>query len=153
MAREHTRAETKRQLKIDIDALAAISNLQIAALTTRNQLERSVLDQHNLTWAGFVTLWVSSIWPNAEARQIAAETGLAKATLSGVLKTLEASKLVVRKASKDDKRIILVSPTAKGQKLIEKVLPEVAAQAKQATQILGKANLGDLTNFLAALAK
>lgn len=152
MAREHTQAETKRQLSLDISALSAISNLQVSALTVRNQIERSVLDQLGLTWAGFVTLWVVWVWKSPEARQVAAETGLAKATLSGVLNTLEGNKLIVRKQSKDDKRIILVSLSAKGVKLIEKAMPEVNRCAKEITQHVGKENLRDLANFLAALA-
>lgn len=152
MAREHTQAETKRQLSIDISALSAVSNLQVAALNLRNQIERAVLDNHGLSWAGFVTLWVIMVWKKPEARQVAAETGLAKATLSGVLNTLESNKLITRKQSKDDKRIILLALTAKGQKLIEKVLPDVAKQSKEVTQNIGKENLRDLANFLAALA-
>jgi DNA-binding MarR family transcriptional regulator len=151
MAREHTQAETKRQKSNDIAALAAISNLQISALAVRNQIERAVLDKHGLTWAGFVTLWVVWIWNAPEARQVASETGLAKATLSGVLNTLESSKLISRKQSKDDGRIILVSLSAKGQKLIEKVFPEVNQSAKEITAHVGKENLRDLANFLGAL--
>lgn len=151
MAREHTQAQTKRQTSLDITALSAVSNLQIAALNVRNQIERAVLDQYSLSWAGFVTLWVVWVWKNPEARQVAAETGLAKATLSGVLNTLETGKLITRKQSKDDKRIILVALTTKGQKLIEKVLPEVGQSAKEITGHVGKENLRDLTNFLAVL--
>jgi DNA-binding MarR family transcriptional regulator len=152
MAREHTQAETKRQTGLDISALSAVSNLQIAALNVRNQIEREVLDSHSISWAGFVTLWVVWVWKNPEARQVASETGLAKATLSGVLNTLESNKLISRKQSKQDKRIILVSLTAKGQKLIEKLLPEVADSAKTLSQHVGKENLRDLANFLAALS-
>lgn len=152
MAREHTQAETKRQLSGDLAALVAVSNLQISALNVRNQLERLVLDKYGLTWAGFVTLWVLWIWKAPEARQVAGETGLAKATLSGVLNTLESAKLITRKQSKDDQRIILVSLTAKGQKLIEKVLPDVSQTAKEITAHVGKENLRDLSNFLAALS-
>jgi DNA-binding MarR family transcriptional regulator len=152
MAREHTQAETKRQTSLDISALSAISNLQIAALNVRNQIEREVLDSHSISWAGFVTLWVVWVWKHPEARQVASETGLAKATLSGVLNTLESNKLIARKQSKEDKRIILVSLTAKGQKLIEKLLPEVADSAKKLSQHVGKENLRDLANFLAALS-
>ncbi len=152
MAREHTQAETKRQTGLDISALSAVSNLQIAALNVRNQIEREVLDSHSISWAGFVTLWVVWVWKHPEARQVASETGLAKATLSGVLSTLESNKLIARKQSKEDKRIILVSLTAKGQKLIEKLLTEVADSAKTLSQHVGKENLRDLANFLAALS-
>lgn len=152
MAREHTQAETKRQSSFDISALAAVSNLQIAALNVRNQIERNILDGYSLSWSGFVTLWVIWVWKNPEARQVASESGLAKATLSGVLNTLESGRLITRKQSKDDRRIILISLTAKGKKLIEKVLPEVGQNAKEVTQKLGKENLRDLANFLAALS-
>jgi MarR family transcriptional regulator, organic hydroperoxide resistance regulator len=153
MAGQHTQAETKRQNpSLDLLALAALSNLQISALSARNQIERTVLDAHGLTWSGFVTLWVVWAWNKPEARQLAAETGLAKATLSGVLNTLESSKLIVRKQSKDDKRIILVGLTTKGQKVIEKVFPEVNRAAKEITTHVGKENIRDLANFLAALS-
>jgi DNA-binding MarR family transcriptional regulator len=69
-----------------------------------------------------------------------------------VLNTLESAKLLTRKQSKQDKRIVLVSLTAKGQKLIEKLLPEVADSAKTLSQHVGKENLRDLANFLAALS-
>jgi DNA-binding MarR family transcriptional regulator len=153
MAREHTQAETKRQISLDISALATVSNLQIAALNVRNQIERSVLDAHSISWAGFVTLWVIMVWRNPEARQVAAETGLAKATLSGVFNTLESNKLITRKQSKDDKRIIMVALTAKGQKLIDKLLPDVAKASKELSQQVGKENLRDLANYLAVLAQ
>lgn len=152
MAREHTQAETKRQTGTELAALAAISNLQISALNVRNQVERSVLDGHGLTWSGFVTLWVIWVWKTPEARQVAHETGLAKATLSGVLNTLESSKLITRKQSKDDKRIIITALTAKGVKLIEKVYPEVQSAAREITHRVGKENLRDLASFLAALS-
>ena len=152
MAREHTQAETRRQHSLDISALSAISNLQISALAARNKIERSVLDKYGLSWAGFVTLWVVWVWKTPEARQVAAETGLAKATLSGVLNTLESSKLINRKQSTDDKRIILVALTAKSQKIMEKLVAEVNQCAKEITKTVGKENLRDLTNFLSVLS-
>lgn len=155
MSGEHTQAETKRQAKIGFDqtAVAAVSNLQISALSVRNQIERTALTRHGLTWSGFVTLWVIWIWQSPEARQIAAETGLAKATLSGVLNTLEAGKLIKRKPSPDDKRIIIVTLTAKGQKLIEQVFPEFNGAAKAAVSPLAKDSQRDLASYLAAIAR
>jgi DNA-binding MarR family transcriptional regulator len=93
------------------------------------------------------------VWRNPEARQVAAETGLAKATLSGVFNTLESNKLITRKQSKEDKRIIMVALTAKGQKLIDKLLPDVAKASKDLSQQVGKENLRDLANYLAVLAQ
>ena len=155
MAGEHTQAETKRQAKgnFDFSAIAAVSNLQISALSVRNQIEREALAEHGLTWSGFVTLWVVWVWEKPEARQVAAETGLAKATLSGVLNTLEAAKLIQRQASADDRRIVLVSLTAKGKKLIELVFPKFNQATLAITEHIGKENKRDLANLLAALVR
>ena len=153
MAREHTQAETKRRNPKAVDqfAVASVANLQIAALNVRNQIERNVLDKHKLTWSGFVTLWVIWIWETPDAGQVSAETGLAKATLSGVLKTLETNKLITRKANKEDARSTLLALTAKGRKLIETVFPEFNAEATKITAHVGKENQRDLVNLLSSL--
>ncbi|MCY7324603.1 MAG: MarR family transcriptional regulator, partial [Microbacteriaceae bacterium] len=66
MAGPFTLAETERQvhdrlggLPLDYSAMAVASNLFRAANAVRNHLERSVLAQHNLSWTGFVVLWVT----------------------------------------------------------------------------------------------
>ena len=68
-----------------------------AANAARNHMERTVLAKSNLTWTAFVVLWVAWIWESAETREIASEAGVSKATLSGVLTTLEGRGFVERK--------------------------------------------------------
>lgn len=130
MASSHTRAETERQvstllgdLPLDFEAMAVASNLFRAANAVRNHLERNVLQAHGLSWTAFVVLWVTWIWEPIETRQIAEEGAFSKATLTGVLKTLEAKKLAKRKKSEDDGRLVLVELTAKGRKLMEQLFP------------------------------
>jgi len=67
MSGAHTLNETERQVEnklsgmtLDFDSMAAISNIFRAANATRNYLERTVLGPHELSWTGFVVLWVSS---------------------------------------------------------------------------------------------
>jgi len=67
MAGIHTLSETERQvssllkdLPIDFDSMAVVSNLFRAANAVKNHLERSVLAPHDLSWTGFVVLWV--VW-------------------------------------------------------------------------------------------
>jgi DNA-binding MarR family transcriptional regulator len=130
MAGAHTLRETERHvderlagMEIDFQAMAVASNLFRAATAVRNHLERSVLAPHELSWSAFVVLWVVWIWETSETREIAAEAGFSKATLTGVLNTLEKRGLATRKRSKDDGRLVLVTLTSKGKKLMEQLFP------------------------------
>ncbi|MGB4706770.1 MAG: MarR family transcriptional regulator, partial [Aquiluna sp.] len=75
MSGAHTLSETERQVEnklsgmtLDFDSMAAVSNIFRAANATRNYLERTVLGPHELSWTGFVVLWVSWIWEPIETR-------------------------------------------------------------------------------------
>jgi DNA-binding MarR family transcriptional regulator len=131
MSGSHTLNETERQvatklsgMTLDFDSMAAISNVFRAANATRNFLERTVLAPSGLSWTAFVVLWVSWIWEPIETRTIAEEGGFSKATLTGVLQTLESRGLLKRARSQEDKRLVLVTLTAKGRKLMVSLFPE-----------------------------
>lgn len=130
MAGAHTLRETERHvderlagMEIDFQAMAVTSNLFRAATAVRNHLERTVLAPHELSWSAFVVLWVVWIWETSETREIAAEAGFSKATLTGVLNTLEKRGFTTRKRSKDDGRLVLVTLTTKGKRLMEQLFP------------------------------
>lgn len=131
MAGAHTLGETERQVSerlshmtLDFQSMAVMSNLFRAATAVRNHLERTVLSEHDLSWTAFVVLWVTWIWEPIETRQIADEGGFSKATLTGVLTTLENRKLLTRSKSETDGRLVLVSLTDKGRKLMDSLFPE-----------------------------
>ena len=63
-------------------------------------------------------------WEQVETREIAEEVGTSKATLTGVLKTLERDGLVIKQQSKEDRRLVLVTLTVNGKKLMKKIFPE-----------------------------
>jgi hypothetical protein len=74
---------------LDFTAMAAVSNIYRAANAIRNQMERDVLAEADLSWAAFTVLFVLWIWGDQQTRHLAAEAGVTKGTLTGVLKTLE----------------------------------------------------------------
>lgn len=148
MAGIHTLSETERQvssllkdLPIDFDSMAVISNLFRAANAVKNHLERSVLAPHDLSWTGFVVLWVVWIWQPIETRQIAVEVGTSKASITGVLKTLESRKLLIRKQSKTDQRLVLVTLTKSGEKLMQELFPEFNQEESTITSVLTKSEI------------
>lgn len=131
MAGAHTLSETERQvstllkgMNIDFKAMAVVSNLFRAASAVRNHLEREILSRHGLSWTGFVVLWVVWVWESIETRTIAEEVGTSKASLTGVLKTLEREGLIIKKQSKIDRRLVVVTLTSDGRRMMKKIFPE-----------------------------
>ena len=138
MAGAHTLTETERQVSerlshmtLDFEAMAVMSNLFRAASAVRNHLERTVLLSSDLSWTAFVVLWVAWIWEPIETRQIAAEGGFSKATLTGVLGTLEGRGLVTRKKSTTDGRLVIVQLTDAGRTLMDKLFPKFNKQEQE----------------------
>jgi DNA-binding MarR family transcriptional regulator len=158
MAGAHTLTETERQvterlshMTLDFQAMAVMSNLFRAATAVRNHLERTVLAQHDLSWTAFVVLWVTWIWEPIETRQIADEGGFSKATLTGVLTTLEGRGLVTRTKSENDGRLVLVALTEKGRKMMDTLFPEFNANEQKIAGVVSEARQRDLADLLRAV--
>lgn len=160
MAGPHTLAETESAvasklggLPLDYEAMAVMSNLFRAANAVRNHLERTVLAKADLTWTAFVVLWVVWIWEPIETRDIAAEGGFSKATLSGVLATLEGRGLLERARSDKDGRLVLVSLTPAGRKLMKKLFPEFNVEERHIARHLKAGELGAAAQMLRELTR
>jgi len=152
-----TLVETERQvaqrlagMNIDMDSMAAVSNVYRAANAVRNHLERTVLAPHDLTWTGWVVLWVVWIWGDLETRHVASEAGISKGTLTGVMSTLENRGLVKRRAHPDDARRVLLALTPKGKKLMATLFPLFNAEEAFVTSGL---SVGETTTVARALRK
>ncbi|MEN9713481.1 MAG: hypothetical protein RLZZ164_145 [Actinomycetota bacterium] len=143
----HTIAQTQRKLQavtgnqalaksLDFEAMTVITSLAQAAGAVRNRIEQGPLATAKLSWSAYLVLWIVWTWQPIETREIVSEAGLGKPALSGILATLEKRELISRKKSRDDARLVQVSLTVTGQKLIEELLPQVnAIEAEIAAQI------------------
>src|ERR1700756_5808361 len=110
---------------LDFAAMAAVSNIYRAANVIRNHMERKVLADEDLSWAAFTVLFVLWIWGDQQTRHLAAEAGVTKGTLTGVLKTLEKRGLARRRGHDEDGRLVLVALEPKGQEGIGGLFPRV----------------------------
>lgn len=160
MAGAHTLRETERQVSerlshmtLDFQAMAVTSNLFRAASAVRNHFERTVLAQHDLSWTAFVVLWVTWIWEPIETRQIAEEGGFSKATLTGVLTTLEGRGFVERTRSDADGRLVIVRLTAQGRKLMNTLFPEFNREEKSVSSVVSAADQLVVAEALRALTE
>jgi DNA-binding MarR family transcriptional regulator len=96
-------------------------------------------------------LWVTWIWEPAETREIAGEAGISKATLTGVLSTLEKRGLAMRSRSADDGRLVLVTLTPAGEKLMADLFPKFNKQEVEVVAPLGQGQRVALADMLRAI--
>jgi DNA-binding MarR family transcriptional regulator len=111
-------------LRINLQSMALISNIHRASGLIRQHFERTVLEEAGLHWSAFVTLWCLWIYGDLETRRLAAETGVAKSTLSSILNMLEDRKLIRRRANEAERRLVIVNLTAAGAELISALFPK-----------------------------
>jgi MarR family transcriptional regulator, organic hydroperoxide resistance regulator len=136
------------KLKLDVPAALAVSSLYRAANAVRNHLTNTVLREHDLSWTGFVVLWVVWIFDGLETRHAAQSAAISKGTLTGVAKTLEARGWLRRETDPSDRRLVLLSLTDAGVALMEDLYPRFnQAEAEVVARIEAK-HLPVLTDHL-----
>ena len=138
-------------LPLNCLAAAAVSSLYRAANAVRLHLTNSVLREHGLTWTGFVVLWVVWIWDGLETRRAAENAAISKATLTGVVKTLEARGLMTRQASAADRRLVNLELTPAGVTLMKELYPVFNAAEAEVVAGLSPRSLAQLTNSLRSI--
>jgi DNA-binding MarR family transcriptional regulator len=155
MPDRHTLAETEKAMSTHVSELAlnfpasnAISSLYRAANAVRLHLTNTVLREHGLTWTGFVVLWVVWIWDGVETRHAAESAAISKATLTGVVKTLESRGLITRTVSESDRRLVNLELTPEGVALMEDLYPRFNAAESEIVAGLSDRNLTSLTKSL-----
>jgi MarR family transcriptional regulator, organic hydroperoxide resistance regulator len=138
---------------LDFAAMAAVSNIYRAANVVRNHMERKVLADEDLSWAAFTVLFVLWIWGEQQTRHLAAEAGVTKGTLTGVLKTLEKRGLTKRQAHDEDGRLVLVSLEPKGEAVIERLFPAFNASETQVSSALSDREKNQLAGLLRKIVR
>ncbi len=156
----YTLEETERAMKERVDALPldfaaanALSSLFRAANAVRAELTNRVLRNYDLTWTGFVVLWVVWIWDGLETRHAAESADISKATLTGVVKTLESRGLILREGDENDRRLVRLRLTPEGMELMDKIFPEFNAVESEIIANLSDNKVNGLTRTLRDVVK
>ena len=100
-----------------------MTNLYRVAQGLRNKMEQEVLITYGLSWTAFSMLYDLWIWETLETRKLAESSGVSKATVSNITKTLERKELVYRKTDVRDRRITFVALTDKGKQVMGDLYP------------------------------
>ena len=110
-------------LGVDIAALGVCANIWRAAQRLRTHLEREVLNDAGISWAGFSMLFNLWVWGPMETRALAESMAVTRATVSGVADTLEARGQVRRDDHPSDGRLVRLELTRSGRRTIERLFP------------------------------
>lgn len=155
MPDHHTLDETERatqervgRLAVDFPAAHAVSSLYRAANAARSHLTNTVLRRHDLTWTGFLVLWLLWLWESMETRYVAESVGISKATLTGVTKTLVSRGLVDRVPSELDRRLVELRLSDKGERLMAELYPSLNKAEAQLVDGLRPGDVSTLTDSL-----
>jgi len=140
-------------LPLDFGAMAVVSNVFRASTAVRRHLENRVLAPHRLSWTSFVVLWVLWVWGEMESRDVAAAVGVTRSTCTGVVSTLERRELVRRTRGTADARMVRVSLTAAGTRLIERLFPEFNTEEAALTAHLSVAQREALAGSLRSMLR
>jgi DNA-binding MarR family transcriptional regulator len=96
-------------------------------------------------------LWVVWIWDGLETRHAAENAAISKATLTGVVKTLEARGLMTRRVSATDRRLVNLELTPAGLTLMKELYPAFNAAETEVVAGLSPKSLAQLTNSLRSI--
>lgn len=140
-------------LPFDFDAMAAISNIYRAANVVRNHMEHKVLADYDLSWGAFTVMFVLWIWGEQETRHLAAEAGVTKGTLTGVLKTLERRGFVRRYPHPVDGRLVLVRLEPAGRDAICDLFPRFNREEAFASSNLSSEERTELAGLLRVIVR
>lgn len=137
-----------KNLPVNLDASAVISNIFRVAVMFRNRAEQSVLGQYNLSFSGFTVLWVLWVWGEKQSKDLARESGIAKGTLTGIVQTLLKYGLVQTKVHETDSRRKSILLTKQGMVTIQEVFLEINVLESTFVKNLETAEMHELSQKL-----
>ncbi|KLL95934.1 MarR family transcriptional regulator [Rhodococcus sp. IITR03] len=114
------------QRKPDADPKAARMVLQLTRVAdvVAYDIESRVHRPHGWSWSGFRVLFALWVAGPLESRQVTRMTGMSRAGVSALVKTLERDGLLVRTRAATDRRTIELALTQHGEHLVDQVLDE-----------------------------
>ncbi len=108
----------EQQSGIDPTAMRLVLTLHRAASSLIYDLESSVHRPRGWSWPGFRVLFVLWLAGPAEAKRVAELSGMSRAAVSALVKTLERDGLATRKPARHDGRSVELALTDRGRRSI-----------------------------------
>lgn len=131
-------------------------SLPMALLKAREAVMRKfmpALREHDLSAQQWRVLRALNEAQSRDASEIADECAILMPSLSRILRNLENRKLIRRKSCPEDQRRSLISITALGRSLVDRIAPISEQRYEEIANRFGKKNLTELYDKLGQLIK
>jgi DNA-binding MarR family transcriptional regulator len=125
----------------DIDPGAVVSYLVLLRVAQDVlDVTEDFLADHSMSHGRFAVLMLLNRDPDkpVSPSELAAKSGVTRATMTGLLDGLERDKLVIRQPDREDRRMLLVELTPKGRKILDSLLPDYYRLVASIMKQLGK---------------
>jgi len=138
----------------DADVTAVSSFLQLLRVATDLSVALDIcLSKHDLLQGRW---WVLILLMREESKsstpsELAGKAGVTRATMTGLIDSLEQSGLVSRLIAKVDRRSVLVSLTEAGQAKLDEVMPDYYRRIRQCMQELDEMKRMQLQQILSLI--
>ena len=145
--------DTIREQYSDIDPSMVQASLAILNFSSNAQAAtESHFSRYQLSQGRFGILLLLSLLPEQQwtPAKLASHAGVSRATLSGLLRTLEKAEWIVRKPSDSDKRSVQIEISSSGERRMRAMLPDHFERFSQALSTL---SLYERLSFLQVLNK
>jgi DNA-binding MarR family transcriptional regulator len=145
--------ESVEQSYPDLDPSMLQASLAILDFSAEaNAAVQSHFERYQLSQGRFGILLLLSQLPNHDwtPAQLANYAGVSRATLTGLLHTLEKDEWILRRPSPDDKRSVRILLSSSGERRLNAILPDHFARFSQALATL---SLYERLSFLQLLTK
>ncbi|NVN93014.1 MAG: MarR family transcriptional regulator [Desulfuromonadales bacterium] len=139
----------QRYPALEIPALESWLTLMRVSGDCLDDLDR-FLSRHNLSQRKFFVLILLVRNPDGlKVSQLASGTGVSCATMTGVVDGLLSAKLLTRETDEQDRRAFVVTITAAGQELLDRVLPQHYQRVSRIMSMLDETERTQLKGLLA----
>lgn len=143
---------TQRLPEVDRPAMAMVLLLHRVASTVVYDLESRVHRPAGWSWSAFRMLFTVWVAGPSESRRVATQSGMSRAAVSSLTKTLSAAGLLARTSDDTDGRSVILSLTDRGSEALEAAFRAHNAREEQWAGLLTADEVATLTGLLAKLA-
>lgn len=147
------RARISELDEADLASMGVVFNLVRVANQLVADFEANVHRPLGLSWAGFRILFTVLAGGPIEPRELARLTNVTRASISAVLNTLERDGLARRRRESQDRRVVTIALTPKGERAVEEALRLHHEHEKAWVSVLSYEEQLELASLLRRLAQ
>lgn len=116
---------------IDLEVMSMVFNMIRVVNRFLHDFDKHVYRPMGLSWAGFRVLFCLWVQPGSSSARLAVLSGVSRATVSSVLNTLERDGLVSRHRRSQDRRVVTVTLTGAGERVVREAFLRQHARERE----------------------